>query len=53
MIRLSLTLTLDKSQQYEDLKDNLDAKGRTDSVIMREIDHLKEELQRLKNSETL
>jgi len=46
-------LTLDKSQQYEDLKDNLDAKGRTDSVIMREIDHLKEELQRLKNSETL
>ncbi|MBC8408256.1 MAG: site-specific integrase [Rhodobacteraceae bacterium] len=43
-------LTLDKSRQYEDLKDQVDAGTKTDAVIMREIDHLKQEIERLTSS---
>jgi len=44
-------LTIDKSQQFEDLKENNITKNHTDSVLMREIEHLKQEVERLKNSE--
>lgn len=45
-------LTLDKTRLYEEMKENEGAKGRGEEIIMREIDHLKEEMERLRNSES-
>lgn len=44
-------LTLDKTQQFEELKDSQEVKSGTDSVLIREIEHLKKEMARLQNSE--
>lgn len=43
-------LTLDKSRQYEDLKETMTAENKSTKIVMDEIEHLKQEILRLQNS---